>query len=137
MSDPGLVSTEAGIFEYLSENAALENYVKDRIFAGPLPEGEDLPAITFILINGDYWVSQSGSSGIKEGHYQIDVWVKDTDHALMVEIAGIITTAFNGKRGGMGSRNIQAAKIVRELTLPEPNVNRLHRVIDVKITDSN
>ena len=136
MTKPGKVSTEDGIFEYLIGLADLAALIADRVFYGPLPEDELLPAVTFQMIDADPWISHSGPSGTKTNRYQFDIWVEPDQANIMFEIFTILQNAFSGYSGGMGSRQVQKTMIERAVTLNEPNTDRLRRSLDVVVTDA-
>ena len=128
------MSTEYGIYEYMLTLSDLVELVGDRIFPGPLPQEEDIPAVTYQKINALPWASQSGSSGTGQARYQIDIWAQT--HEEIVVIEGALQAGFHGYKGIMGDRTIQACFVINSLDTPDLVADRRRRIMDIRITDS-
>jgi hypothetical protein len=77
----GLLDTNSVLRKLLADNAALKALVGTRVYAGKLPEGASLPAVTFAATGGR---ADEVISVMPEPSFQVSTWADDPIEARQV-----------------------------------------------------
>lgn len=117
---------ELAFVTYLSAYAGLQALVGSRIYPQQLPEGVQLPAISYQRVSGPRIRSHSGPSELAHPRYQFNVWGDRYSDAKTV--ADQLRFALDGFRGTMGEVSVQAA-FVEDDRDDFDTVTQQHRVI--------
>lgn len=89
------MSIEESIVKLLSDDSDLNVKVGDRIFAIFVPEGAEIPALTYNEIDGVRDNVMSGASGLVQARFQINCWAKKYSEAR--EVADLVRDALSPK----------------------------------------
>lgn len=98
---------EEGFTTYLLAHTGLSALIGNRIFPMRLPEGVDLPAITYERVSGPRMRSHSGPSGTANPRYQFRCW--GDPYSSAKDVADQLRIALDGFSGDMGTVAVQAA----------------------------
>lgn len=91
---------ESDLRTYLIEDSTLTGYVGERIYPLTLPQGVELPAITYQRVSCVSSYNLDRPNGVVEVRIQIDTWA--SKYITMKQIAQRIMELLNGYRGGIG-----------------------------------
>ena len=100
---------EEGFVTHLSGVAALVDLIGNRIYPMHLPEGVDMPAITYQRISGNRMRSHSGPSGTANPRYTFTCWAETYGGAKAV--ADQLRFILDGFNGAMGGVDVQAGLV--------------------------
>ncbi|OJW11215.1 MAG: hypothetical protein BGO49_11150 [Planctomycetales bacterium 71-10] len=116
--DLGPETFEEALYLRLSSTAALTAIVGDRIHHGHIPQGWDLPAVSFELPGRPYGHHLRGSDGTSSPRVRISAWAASRPQA--VAMARAVRDRFQGFRGRIGRVEVMASILLDELDLSSP-----------------
>ncbi|MBE3101476.1 MAG: DUF3168 domain-containing protein [Firmicutes bacterium] len=122
------------LFSVLSNTSSVIAYVGNRIYPGYIPQGTNLPAVTYNQIAGIRSYTHSGPAGLVDGHWQITVWAES--YAVMDALTGHIRDAFNGYFGVVNDRHISIIFIENETdvsAIEAEEIAKYGKAIDIQI----
>jgi len=90
-------------------------YPRDRV-----PQGCARPYLTCFEVFGTHRLAHDGPGGQRVGRYQIDVWAETHDGAR--SLADVVRIALNGWSEGNEADQVQAAWLLSEMEMAEPEV---------------
>lgn len=94
---------ERTLVEHLRGVSALTALVGTKIYPGTIPQGTELPAISFMPSGGGATYSLNGDSGYEMRQYRFSIYTDKYQVDSMLSIADALQTALSGYRGSMGS----------------------------------
>jgi len=115
---------EAGVFQLLSTNAALQALIADRVFFVKMPAKETLlPAVVFQIITTRTVYSATGPSGFRFVHVQFDSYAEAYSDA--VAISRLLRTALAAFVGPLPDGTlIHGSIVMNEMDMPyEPGTS--------------
>lgn len=83
--------TEQDFYQRLSTSQAITAIVSDRVDNGDLPEGKELPAVTFMLVSDRPLNTHQGFTGNSHNRYSVSVWSNSYRQAKQLKQAVINT----------------------------------------------
>jgi hypothetical protein len=78
------MSIETALVKLMSDNADVNAMVGSRIFPVFVPQGQNLPAITYQEISGVRDPHMKGTSGLVQARFQINGWTKTYSQARVL-----------------------------------------------------
>ena len=130
------MSIEQSLVEYLEAQAPLTALVGSKIYAGIIPQGTVLPAVSFIAAGGGPTHSLSGVSGYQMRTYRFSVWTEKEDMLTLVNIANALENELDGYRGVMGTTtatDVQRIMLMQIRDFFEPDSESQQRVLEFDI----
>lgn len=127
---------ERTLVEHLNGVGALTTLVGSKIYAGTIPQGTELPAITFIPVGGGPTHSLNGTSGYEMRRYRFSIYEDKTQVDSMIQIADALQTALDGYRGSMGTTyvtDVQRIMLNSVRDFFEPDSEAHQRVLEFDI----
>lgn len=91
---------ESALYNHLANNASIVAKVGTRIYPVKLPQGVELPAITYQRISGVREHNIAGPSGRARPRIQIDCWAESYSEAKSV--ADTVRLVLDGHKGNFG-----------------------------------
>lgn len=122
------MSLEAAIYDILKSAAGVTALVggpaSPRIYPLTIPQGKDMPAIVYQLVNSGVEFTCEGDGDLRTDRVQISVWAADPDDARLLAEAVRAAMQAAGARGSHGGVLIQYWSIEDEgdaISIPEDN----------------
>jgi len=122
---PPVLAAPAGAGFFEADLLAYLNGLGLVAFAGQVPEGEPLPAITFARVGADRPTQLSGGSGLVDTRCQLAAY--STDYLDCQRISEALRAVLHGFRGMMGGTEIRPALLLDQVYTFEQNVDATGR----------
>jgi hypothetical protein len=108
---------EEALTAHLLADPALGGLVGPRIFWGERPQGQPLPAVVLLVVDGNPDYAMRGATGLKNTRLQVDCWGRSYSEAR--QVANAASDALHGFLGLRGSVDVQASFLDAERDLSE------------------
>ncbi len=122
---------DEGLVAYLAGFPGVAAEVGERIYPAPLPQGVELPAVTYSDVSNTASYSHDGPDCLQRARYQIDHWAATREAATRVERA--TRAALSGFRGRWGGLTIGGVFRRNSWTLHEPETQLWRAISDYQI----
>ena len=120
-------TVEAALPSILINDTAVNMLVGDGIYPNIIPQGADIPAITYQQISGPRVHDMQGPNGMVKARWQINCWA--ADYAKAKELAGAVRLVLDGYSGTALQTVIDVIHLINEGDMPEmaPGTDELAR----------
>ena len=122
---------DEGLRLFLLQYPGVEAEIEARVYPAPLPEGVDLPAVTYTDISDVGSYSFDGPDCLSKVTYQIDHWAETREEARRVERA--TRQALSGYSGSWQGTAVRGVFRRNTLTLRDPESQLWRAVSDYQI----
>jgi hypothetical protein len=116
---------EAAIRDQLVSDLVVAALVVDRVSPAPLPEGSEMPAVTYQRISRLTPITHDGLRGPSRARVQVDSWAEVYTETKV--LAKAVEDALLRMRGLVAGHHVQGVFFDSDQDLYEPDV-KLHRV---------
>lgn len=124
---------EEAIKSHISGSKSLDSMISGRLFPLTMPQGTQLPAITYQKISENRSHSQGVDSGLTSPVYQFSCWGSNYGTAAMlVRGLRLAFQDFNGLMGGENGVFVQSTLVLGESDDYIPDTNTYLRLIDIE-----
>ncbi len=123
---------EADLRTHLLAQASITALIGARLYPQQLPQGTELPAVTYQRIAGQSLIDHEGAAGIGRARIQLDCWGES--YGAAAALADTLRLALSGYRGAMGSNPATNARVINILDVPEPELALWRRMVEISLS---
>jgi hypothetical protein len=117
-----------GLVTFLSNSGTA---AADRVFPMKVPQGEELPCITYKLISDPGEPTHSGPSSLRHPRFQLDCW--GNNYLEAATLADEVISRMDGYKGLMGGTLVHASFLEDARDNHDPETGRHWLSVDVII----
>lgn len=128
------LALEKALFDYLTSDPNVENLVSDRVYPIRVPEGAQLPAVTYARVSANRIYTHDAfedTNAFVRTRIQINCWSTKADEAL--EIGEAVMLALSGYEGDMSGTLIGASFVALEMDQYEGESKLFRKTLDFQI----
>jgi len=131
------MTIKTAIFKHLIAQSGITDLVGERIFRKTLPQGTELPAISYEKVSdvSPGHTSSSDSANPKQSYFRFHCWSNESDTEAE-NIAAVVITAlrdYSGTLGGGGGVTVQRAFLEDESDDYDPETESYQAMVDFTI----
>lgn len=113
-----MASLEAGLYSYLTAQAAITAIVGTKIYPNRIPQGTALPCLMYSRTNTDHETQLAGAAGIATATMQIDCFATGAGGYMTVKnLANAVRVKLHGYRGYMGTEAVNDCSLQNEIDI--------------------
>lgn len=128
------MSFEATVHAIGTADATLNALINGRLVRDSLPLNYPLPAVVYRRIAGAPEMAHDGPAGVAIIRLQFDCWADNPGTAE--ELATAVEGAYGGYRATAFGRKVDGARVVANVSFPEPDTQLSRRIVDVRFLDA-
>lgn len=128
------MSFESALHAIGTADATLNALIAGRLVRDSLPLNYPLPAVVYRRVAGAPEMAHDGPAGVAIIRVQFDCWAANPTAAET--LAEAVEGAYGGYRATAGGRKIDGARVVANVSFPEPDTQLSRRIVDIRFLDA-